>query len=125
MTHAYYYLVQGLIMATKERVNQIRITLPLIALCLPLFANHYAKAENSCPYQTYIRVEGKCVEISEEGLNDITEELEGSGVKEVSKEIEQLSQELEELSEELTKFCISEQPETSTQVEILEDVCHY
>ena len=118
-------LLLGLIMAKKERVNQIRITLPLIALCLPLFANHYAKAENSCPYETYIRVEGKCVDISEEGLNDITEELEGSGVEEVSKEIEEVSQELEELGEELAEFCSSEQPETSTQVEILEDVCQY
>ncbi|MEL6929040.1 MAG: hypothetical protein AAFO95_10425 [Cyanobacteria bacterium J06600_6] len=112
-------------MATKERVNQIRITLPLIALCLPLFVNHYVKAENSCPYETYIRVEGKCVDISEEGLNDIAEELEGNGVKEISKEVQQVSQELEELSEELAEFCSSEQPETSTQVEILSDVCQY
>ena len=115
----------GSIMATKERVNQIRITLPLIALCLPLFANHYVKAENSCPYETYIRVEGKCVDISEKGLNDITDELEGSAVKEVSKEIEEVGQELEELSEELDEFCILEQPETLTQVEIMEDVCQY
>ena len=112
-------------MATKERVNQIRITLPLIALCLPLFANHYVKAENSCPYETYIRIEGKCVDISEAGLNDITEELEGSAVEEISKEVEQVSQGLEELSEELAEFCGSEQPETSTQVEIMEDVCQY
>lgn len=112
-------------MATKERINQIRITLPLIALCLPLFANHYVKAENSCPYETYIRVEGKCVDISEEGLNDLTEELGGSGVKQVSKEVEEVSHELEELSEELTEFCVEEQPETSIQVEIIEDVCQY
>jgi|GEM_PF-2031888 len=118
-------LGSGLIMATKERVNQIRITLPLIALCLPLFANHYVKAENSCPYETYIRVEGKCVDISEQGLNDLTEELKGNAVEEVSKEIKEVSQELEELSEELDEFCSSEQPETSTQVEIVEDVCQY
>lgn len=112
-------------MATKERVNQIRITLPLIALCFPLFVNHYVKAENSCPYETYIRVEGKCVDISEGGLNDITEELNSSAVKEVNKEIEQVSQELEELGEELEEFCVEEQPETATQVEIMEDVCQY
>lgn len=112
-------------MAKKERVNQIRITLPLIALCLPLFANHYARAENGCPYETFIHVEGKCVDISQEGLNDITETFEGSKVKEVSKEIEQVSQELEELSEELDEFCIEQQPETSTQAEIVEDVCQY
>jgi len=113
------------IMATKEKINQIKITLPLIAVCLPLFANHYAKAENSCPYETYIRVEGKCVDISEEGLNDIAEELEVDAVKEVNKEIEEVSQELEELSEELEEFCLTEQPETSTHVEIMEDVCQY
>lgn len=112
-------------MATKERVNQIKITLPLIALCLPLFANHYARAENGCPYETYIHVEGKCVDISEEGLNDMTEKFEDSEVKEVSKEIEEVSQELEELSEELDEFCVEQQPETSTQVEIVEDVCQY
>ena len=112
-------------MATKERINQIRITLPLIALCLPLFANHYVKAENSCPYETYIRIEGKCVDISEGGLNDITEELEGNAVEEVNKEIKQVSRELSELGEELTEFCVAEQPETTTQVEIMEDVCQY
>jgi len=112
-------------MATKERVNQIRITLPLIALCLPLFANHYVRAENSCPFETYIRVEGKCADISEQGLNDIKEELESSAVKEVSKEIQEVSQELKELGEELVELCSSEQPETSTQIEILEDVCQY
>lgn len=112
-------------MATKERINQIKITLPLIAVCLPLFANHYAKAENSCPYETYLRVEGKCVDISEEGLNDIAEELEVDAVKEVSQEIAEVSQELEELREELSDFCSLEQPETSAQVGIMEDVCQY
>jgi len=71
-------------MATKEKTHQIKITLPLIALCLPLFANHYAKAE-----------------------------------------IEEVSLELEELSEELEIFCIEEKPETSAQVEIMEDICQY
>ena len=114
-----------LIMATKEKVNQIRITLPLIALSLPLFVNHYVKAENSCPYETYIRVEGKCVDISEQGLNNITQELEDDTVLEVSKEIEEVSQELEELGDELEEFCVESQPETSTQIEIVEDVCQY
>lgn len=112
-------------MASKERINQIRITLPLIALCLPLFANHYVKAENSCPFETYIRVEKKCVDISEDGLNGITAELASNAAKEVSKEIAEVNQELEELSAELEEFCLEEQPETSTQVEIMEDVCQY
>ncbi len=112
-------------MATKERTNQIKITLPLIALCLPLFANHYVKAENGCPYETYLRVDNKCVDISHKGLNDITEELDKNVVKEVNQEIEDVSQELEDLSGELEEFCKQEQPETSAQVEIMEDVCQY
>ena len=82
-------------MATEEQVNQIKITLPLIAVCLPLFVNHYVKAENSCPYETYIRLEERCVDISEQGLNEITQELEDDAVLEISKEIESVSQELE------------------------------
>jgi hypothetical protein len=112
-------------MATQERTNQIKITLPLVALCLPLFANYHVKAENSCPYETYIRVEQKCVDISAQGLNDITEEFESNAVKEVNQEIEQVSQKLEKLSAELEEYCLEEQPKTSTQVEIMEDVCQY
>ena len=100
-------------MATKERINQIKITLPMIALCLPLFANHYAKAENACPYETYLRLENKCVDISQQGLYEITEELERNTVTEVSKEIEEVSQELEDLSEELEELCVEEQPQSS------------
>lgn len=112
-------------MANQERIDQIKITLPLIALCLPLFANHYVTAENGCPYETYLRVSNKCVDISKQGLSEITAEIEGKAVKEVSKEIEEVSQELEELSEELEEFCIKEQPSTLNQIEIMEDVCQY
>jgi len=112
-------------MATKEKTHQIKITLPLIALCLPLFANHYAKAENGCPYETYIRMDHKCLDISPKGLSEITEELGKNAAKEVNKEIEEVSLELEELSEELEIFCIEEKPETSAQVEIMEDICQY
>lgn len=112
-------------MATKERINQIRLTLPLIALCFPLFVNHYVKAENSCPFETYIRVEDKCVDISEQGLSEITAELDSGAIESVSQEIKQVSQELAELGEELQEFCVAEQPETIAQVEILEDVCQY
>ncbi len=112
-------------MATKERINQIKITLPMIALCLPLFANHYAKAENGCPYETYLRLENKCVDISQQGLDEITEELDRNTVTEVSKEIEEVSQELEDLSEELKELCVEEQPQSSVQVEIMTDVCQY
>jgi hypothetical protein len=118
-------LALGGIMATQERTNQIKITLPLVALCLPLFVNYHVKAENSCPYETYIRVEQKCVDISAQGLNDITEEFESNAVKEVNQEIEGVSQKLEELSQELEEYCLEEQPETSTQVAIMEDVCQY
>ena len=112
-------------MATKERVNQIIITLPLIAVCLPLFVNHHVKAENSCPYETYIRLEERCVDISEQGLNEITQELEDDAVLEISQEIESVSRELEDLNEELEEFCVESQPETSAQIEIVEDVCQY
>lgn len=84
-----------LVMATNEKVNQIKITLSLTAVCLPLFVNHYVKAENSCPYETYIRLEERCVDISEQGLKEITQELEDDAVLEISKEIESVSQELE------------------------------
>ncbi|MEN9521275.1 MAG: hypothetical protein RLZZ381_3863 [Cyanobacteriota bacterium] len=118
-------LALGGIMATQERTNQIKITLPLVALCLPLFANYHVKAENSCPYETYIRVEQKCVDISAQGLNNITEEFESNAVKEVNQELEQVSQKLEKLSAELEEYCLEEQPKTFTQVEIMEDVCQY
>lgn len=110
---------------TKEKINQIGITLPLIALSLPLFANHYAKADNSCPYETYIHVEEKCIDISEQGLGNLTQELEDDAVLEVSKEIKQVSQELADLGDELEEFCLELQPETSAEVEIVEDICQY
>ncbi len=113
-------------MVTKEKKKNITITtLPLIALCMPLFANYSATIENGCPFETYVRVEGKCLDISHEGLNDITEELDSNLVKEVNKEVAELSEELSELSEELEELCIEEQPETASQIEIMEDVCQY
>lgn len=112
-------------MARKDLVNNIKITLPLIALCLPLSFDHYLKAENTCPYETYIRLEGKCLNISEQGLNKITSELDTPGLTEVNKEIEEVSQELGELGAEIVEFCVEEQPETTTQLEIMEDICQY
>lgn len=112
-------------MAVKEKTNQIKITLPLIALCLPLFANHYVTAENGCPYETYLRVDNKCVDISQKGLHKITKKLDKNSVKEVTQEIEEVGQELQDLSEELNEFCETEQPETSVQIEIMDDVCQY
>ena len=112
-------------MTTSEKKKNIRITLPLIALCMPLFANYSAAMENSCPYETYLRVDDKCLDISQEGLNDITEELDSGSVKEVNKEVAELNEELEELSEELEELCVEEQPATSSQIEIIEDVCQY
>ena len=112
-------------MTRQDMVNNIKITLPLIALCLPLSFEHYLKAENTCPYETYIRIEGKCIDISEQGLDKITLELGAAHITEVNKEIESVSQELEELKEEVAEFCVEEQPETEVQVEIMEDMCQY
>ena len=112
-------------MAPKEKTNQIKITLPLIALCLPLFANHYVTAENGCPYETYLRVDNKCVDISQKGLNKITKKLDKNSVQEVTQEIEEVTQELQDLSEELNEFCVTEEPKTLGQVEIMDDVCQY
>lgn len=111
-------------MATKEIINNI-ITLPLIALCLPLFVEDRITAEHSCPYETYLRVDNKCLDISERGLNDLTAKLDTNSIKEVDREIEDVSKELEELSAELKEFCVKQQPETSTQKEIIQDVCQY
>ena len=76
-------------MATKELIHNIKITLPLIALCLPLSAKYYAIAENGCPYETYIRIEGKCIDISAEGLQNITKEPRFNGKQVVIKEFVQ------------------------------------
>ena len=111
--------------ARKELVRHIKITLPLVALCLPLSAQYYVKEQNACPYETYIRVEGKCIDISEEGLSDIAKELDTPNVKEVNQEIREVNQELIELGEEVAELCLEEQPETLAQVEILEDICQY
>ena len=92
---------------------------------MPLFANYSAAMENSCPYETYLRVDDKCLDISQEGLNDITKELDSSSVNEVNKEVAELNEELEELNEELEELCVEEQPETSSQIKIIEDVCQY
>jgi len=92
---------------------------------LPLSFEHYLKADNTCPYETYIRIEGKCIDISEQGLDKITLELGTPHITEVNKEIKEVSQELKELKEEIAEFCVEEQPETETQIEIMEDMCQY
>jgi hypothetical protein len=115
-------------MATKEsinKINNIKITLPLIALCLPLFVKYYAKAENSCPYETYLHFDGKCLDISTQGLNDITEELNTNSVNEVNQEIADINQGLENISDKLDELCTTENPDTSTQIDIVENICQY
>ena len=109
-------------MATKEIIN-IAFTLPLIAFCLPLFAEDRVKAENGCPFETYLRVDDKCLDVSEPGLDSITAQLNSDSVREVSREIKQVSKELKDLSEELDEFCI--EPKTPTEAEISEDVCQH
>jgi predicted transcriptional regulator len=111
-------------MATKEIISNI-ITLPLIALCLPLFVEDRLTAEHGCPYETYLRVDNKCLDISEQGLNDLIAKLDTNSIEKVDREIEDVSKELEELSAELKEFCVKQQPETSTQKEIIQDVCQY
>ncbi|MGL6341659.1 MAG: hypothetical protein ACRC80_21260 [Waterburya sp.] len=115
-------------MATKEsfnKINNIKITLPLIALCLPLFVKYYAQAENGCPYETYIHLDGKCLDISAEGLDDITKELNTHSANEVNQEIADINQGLENISEKLDELCVQEVPETSTQDDIVENICQY
>ncbi len=90
-------------MATKEKINQIKITLPLVALCLPLFANHQVIAENGCPFETYLRLEEKCVDISKSGFSNITQEIDDHEIKEINLEIKQVSQKLAEFNSELAK----------------------
>ncbi len=109
-------------MAKKERVHNLKITLPLIALCLPLFVKQYVTAENGCPYKTYVRLDSKCIDISKEGLNDITEKIDISKGKEVNKEIVEVSKKLKDLSAEIEEFCV-EEPEAINQIEIMEDIC--
>ena len=110
-------------MATKEIIN-IVFTLPLIAFCLSLFAEDRAKAENGCPFETYLRVDDKCLDISEPGLESITAKLDPNSVREVSHEIKQVSKELEDLGEELEEVCI-ERSQTAAEAKILEDVCQH
>jgi hypothetical protein len=115
-------------MATKEsinKINNIKITLPLIALCLPLFVKYYAKAENGCPYETYLHLDGKCLDISAEGLNDITKELNTHSSNEVNQEIADINQGLENISEKLDELCVTEVPETSTDDNFVENICQY
>lgn len=50
-------------MATKEIIDRIKLTLPLIALCLPLFVEEQITAKNGCPYETYLRIDEKCLDI--------------------------------------------------------------
>ena len=112
-------------MVSKEKRHQITITLPLVALCLPLFADYSASLKNSCSYDVYLRVNGKCLDISQEGLNDLTEELDSESAIEVTQEIVEVNQELEDLSQELAKLCLEEQPETVSEIEIIQEVCQY
>ncbi len=110
-------------MAKKERVHNLKITLPLIALCLPLFVKQYVTAENGCPYETYVRLDSKCIDISKERFNDMTEEIDISKAKEVNKEIVEVRKELKDLSAEIEDFCVEKQPETINQLKIMEDIC--
>ena len=109
----------------KKKLNNIRITLLLIALCLPLFAKYSVTAENGCPYETYMRVDGKCLDISQEGLNNMTANLDANSGKEVKKEIKELNEEIEDLSEELKDLCVREKLESKSQIEMIENVCQY
>ena len=108
-------------MATKEIINT-GFTLTLIAFGLPLFAKDRAIANNPCLYETYLRVDNRCLGISEPGSGSITAQLNADSVKKVNRELAEVSKELDDLSEELDNFCV-EQRETSERSEILQDVC--
>ncbi|BAZ43741.1 hypothetical protein NIES4102_07420 [Chondrocystis sp. NIES-4102] len=115
-------------MATKEsnsKINHIKITLPLIALCLPLFVKHYAEAENSCPYETYLHFDGKCLDISAEGLNNINQGFSINSSKVVNREIADLHQRVEKISNKIEQLCMTEIPQTSVEIDIVENVCQY
>jgi hypothetical protein len=110
---------------SKNKINNIKITLSLIALCLPLFVKYYAQAKNSCPYETYLHLDGKCLDVSTEGLNNITEELNTNSVNEVNQEIANINQGLENISDQLDELCVTKTPETLTQIDIVENICQY
>jgi len=106
----------------KEYFDHLKITLPLIAFCLPLFFKYSVKAKNSCPYEIYMHIDEKCLDISRTGLNNLTQELNNISAEGISKEVEELG---EELGEELTEICTEEQPVDSAQIEIMEEMCKY
>lgn len=111
----------------KEKINNLKITLSFVALCLPLFAKYSVTAQNGCPYETYVRIDGKCLDISQEGLNDIIEELDSNSVeiKDVNQEVKELNQDLNELSKELKELCVTEHPQETSKIKIMENVCQY
>ena len=89
---------------------------------IPLFAKDRAVADNTCPYETYLRVDNRCLGISEPGLDTITAQLDADSVKKVNRQLAEVSKELDDLSEELDEFCVK-QPEISEGAEILQDIC--
>jgi hypothetical protein len=80
----------------KSNTKKVRFILPLIALCLPLFVEYGVSADNSCPYEKYIFLEGKCVDLSEDRLNEVNKQANKS-IKKVDREIKQLNRELNKL----------------------------
>lgn len=100
----------------KEYFDHLKITLPLIAFCLPLFVKYSVEAENSCPYENYMLIDQKCLDISQTGLTDLTEELDNTSFEDVS-------QDIEELGAQLTELCTEEQSVDSAESEILKEMC--
>jgi hypothetical protein len=99
----------------KNNSKKVRFILPLVALCLPLFVEYGVSADNSCPYQTYIYLEGKCVDLSTERLNTTSNEP--------NKAIEKVDREVRQLNQELTELCSEELTSREPTEEIVEEMC--
>lgn len=114
-------------MTTKESVCNILFTLSLIALCLPLFVKDRVKAENACPYETYLRVDDRCLDVSQPGLDTIVAKINTDSYnpnKPVNREIEQVGQELQKLSGKLDRLCGEDRFQT-LETKTIKDVCQY
>jgi hypothetical protein len=99
----------------KNKSKKVRFILPLIALCLPLFVEYGVSADNTCPYETYIYLQGKCVNLSTERLHTVPDES--------SNIIKKVDRKLQQLNQELTKLCNEESATNEPTAEIIEEMC--
>ncbi len=100
----------------KNNSKKVGFILPLIALCLPLFIEYGVSADNSCAYETYIFLEGKCVDLSEERFTEVSDEF--------SKAIKKVDREIKQLNRELNKLCNEKETTDKSSEELIEEMCH-